>query len=158
MKIFLLSIALLFILYSPVTAGEPEKDECVNEIGFRTVEVYVDSKNNPLAAYQVDIRYDEEKIKIIGLEGGSDGFDKPPFYDRAGLEGGRIIIAAFVENDSKAQKGRIRVARLHLQTKGCPPFGLNVKPMAAARPGGKEIPVTVEIDFAGIQEMDSREE
>lgn len=154
----LLSIAFLLLLASTVHAGEPERDECVNEINFRTVEVYVDGKDNLLAAYQADIRYDREKIKIVGLEGGSGGFEAPPFYDRAGLEGGRIIIAAFVENDSKAQKGRIRVARLHLQTKGCPPFGLNAEPMAAARPGGEEMPVTVETAFVDLHDMESREE
>ena len=113
------------------------RSDCKDNINFRTVEISVDSKSNSLAAYQIDIKYDKENVKVVGLEGGSGGFNNPPFYDRAGLEGGRIIIAAFVDDDIHAKPGKNKVARLHLQTKGCTPFELKGKSMAAAKPGGK---------------------
>lgn len=155
-RIFLLILSFIFILYSSLFAGNAEEEDCKSKISFRTAEVYVDSKKDALAAYQIDINYDKEKIKIVGLEGGTDGFKKPPFYDLAGLEGGRIIIAAFVDNDTHARNGKTRVARLHLQTMGCTPYVLKTEPMVAARPGGKEIPVDVEVSFTDVQSVNNR--
>ena len=156
MKKLLFTLSIFFICISTVMANESTEDDCKEKINFRTVDISVDSKTNSLAAYQIDIRYDKENVKVVGLEGGSDGFNNPPFYDRAGLEGGRIIIAAFVDNDTHAKKGRTRVARLHLQTTGCPPYTLKTSPMAAAKPGGKEIPFDVEVSFIGDQSVGNR--
>ena len=75
---------------------------------------------------------------------------------RAGLEGGRIIIAAFVDDDGHAKNGKTRVARLHLQTKGCRLHDFKTKLMAAAKPGGKEIPVDVELSFVDGQSENNR--
>ncbi len=157
MKKILFTASLFLFFTSTALAGVSEEDNCQDTINFRTVDISVDSKTNSLAAYQIDIRYDKDKIKVVGLEGGSDGFNDPPFYDRAGLEGGRIIIAAFVDDDIHAKNGKTRVARLHLQTKGCRPYELKTEPMAAARPGGKEIPVDIEISFIDGQSADSRQ-
>src|SRR5439155_1207563 len=65
---------------------------------FRTVAVYVDAGQAPLAAYQVEITVGDTAptAKIVGVEGGSaDAFRAAPYYDPAALQGGRIIIAAF---------------------------------------------------------------
>ena len=156
MKKLLFTVSLFLIFTSTALAGDSGEVNCKGKINFRTVEISVDSKKNSLAAYQIDIRYDKDNVKVVGLEGGSDGFNKPPYYDRAGLEGGRIIIAAFVDNDTHAKKGLTRVARLHLQTKGCPPFSLKTKPMAAAKPGGKEIPVDVKVSFINGPDVNNR--
>jgi hypothetical protein len=150
MRGLILIISCIFFISVSVFA-ESADEECKGKINFSTADVYVDSSKEALAAYQIDIRYDKEKIKIVGLEGGEDGFKKPPFYDQAGLEGGRIIIAAFVSDDMQSKKGSSRVARLHLQTTGCPPFELKTEPMAAAKPGGMSIPVKVKIDFINRQ-------
>jgi hypothetical protein len=150
-RVFLLVISFIFIIPSSVFAESDWEGDCKSKISFRTAEVYVDSDKDALAAYQIDIKYDKEKIKIVGLEGGVDEFKKPPFYDQAGLESGHIIIAAFVNDDKQAKKGSSRVARLHIQTTGCPPFELKTEPMAAAKPGGKSIPVKVKIDFINRQ-------
>ena len=156
MKFFLLIISILLIFTSTTLAGASEEDNCKEKINFRTVEISVDSKKNSLAAYQIDIRYDKEKVKVVGLEGGSEGFNKPPFYDREGLEGGRIIIASFVDDDLHAKNGKTRVARLHLQTEGCLPYEFKTESMAAAKPGGKEIPVDVEVFFIDGQDVNNR--
>jgi hypothetical protein len=121
MKKLLSAISLLLIFSSAVLADDPEDNDCKGKISFKTAEVYVESSKNALAGYQIVIRYDKDKVKIMHVEGGAEGFKKPPFYDRAGLEGGYIIIAAFVDNDLQAKRGSSRVARLQLQTTGCPP-------------------------------------
>jgi hypothetical protein len=158
MKKLLLTLSFFLIFHSPVLAGDSDKGDCEGKISFKTVDLSVESKKNALAAYQIDIRYDKKKIKIVGLEGGVEGFEKPPFYDRAGLDGGHIIIASFVDNDTNAKKGKTRVARLHLQTKGCPPYELKTEPMAAAKPGGKGIPVKVEAAFVDGQSGNSKKD
>jgi hypothetical protein len=147
MRKLLFTVSLLLIFSSTAMGGDSVEDNCKDTISFSTAEVFVDSNKDDLVAYQIGIRYDKNRIKIVGLEGGVDGFQKPPFYDRAGLEGGHIIIAAFVDDDIHAKKGNSKVARIHLQTKGCPPFVLKPEPMAAAKPGGMSIPVKVKIDF-----------
>lgn len=157
MKIFLLSISLLIIFTSQSIAVDSSDVDCEEKIIFRIVDVSVESKQHALAAYQIDIRYDNKKIKIVGLEGGSGGFSRPPFYDRTGFDGGQIIIASFVDNDLKAEKGKTRVARLHIQTTGCPPFELKTEPIAAAKPGGETIPIEVGIAFCDAQSSTDNE-
>jgi hypothetical protein len=87
-------------------------------VSFRPVDVYVDSGEAALGAYQLDIRYDRAHVKIAGLEGGeTKAFGAAPYYDPKGLEAGRIVVAAFVPENTDATvapRGRTRVARLHL--------------------------------------------
>jgi hypothetical protein len=117
------------------------------EVTFRPVDVYVDSGETKLAAYQVEIRYDRERVKIVGLEGGeTKAFNAAPFYDRAGLDAGRIVIAAFIPEDVDlidAPKGRTRVARLHLQVEGPrgdeAVWGMTISLAVAADGEGKRI-------------------
>jgi hypothetical protein len=158
MKIFLIATSLFIIFTSQSFGDDSRDDDCTEKNSFRTVDVSVDSRQNALAAYQVDIRYDNRKIKIVGLEGGAEGFSEPPFYDRAGLDGGHIIIASFVDNDLKAEIGKTRVARLHIQTTGCPPFELKAEPTAGAKPGGEDIPIKVEIAFVDAQSVKKNED
>lgn len=158
MKILLLSISVFIVFTYQSIADDLSDVDCKEKISFRIVDVSVESKQNALAAYQIDIRYDKKKIKIVGLEGGSGGFSEPPYYDHTGLDGDHIIIASFVDNDLKAKKGKTRVARLHLQTTGCPPFELKTEPMAAAKPGGGDIPIKVGVVFLNAQSVENNEE
>ena len=71
---------------------------------FRPVDLMI-TGDAPLAAWQVEVRYDRSKVKILSLEGGEAGEDKawrePPHYDRRGMSRGRIVLAAFVDDDAK---------------------------------------------------------
>jgi hypothetical protein len=137
------------------------------EVSFRPVDVYVDSGETKLAAYQVEIRYDRTRVKIAGLEGGeTKAFNAAPFYDRAGLEAGQIVIAAFVPEDVDlidAPKDRTRVARLHLQVEGPRGdeaiYGMTIRLAVAADGEGKRILGRVQlVDSADTVEPETREE
>ncbi len=109
-------------------------------VSFRAVDVWVDSGEKSLAAYQVEVGYDAKRVEIVGVEGGEPaGFREAPHFDEAGRTGGRIVLAAFVPADSQAVKGAQRVARLHLQVKGAAAPELSVKLVTTAQPGGERI-------------------
>jgi hypothetical protein len=100
----------------------------------------LDTGRHALSAYQVEVRYDRRRVRIVGLEGaGKMAFKEPPFYDPKGMSGGRLVVGAFTTGDASAPKGRTAVARLHLHIKGKPPKALTVRVMTAARPGGGRI-------------------
>jgi hypothetical protein len=82
-------------------------------IRFRPVDVVIDTGSQPLAAYQFELSYDREVMKLVGIEGGEGPFDPAPYYDPRGLELGRVVIAAFT-TDANPPAGRIRVARIHV--------------------------------------------
>ncbi len=118
---------------------------------FRAVDVWMDSGEDALAAYQVEIAYDANRVKIVGLEGGqAETYRDAPFYDRRGFEGGRIIVAAFT-TESNAPKGRARVARIHLAVEGGGGPELSANLMTAARPDGERIKPTIELKATPLQ-------
>lgn len=144
MRVLSLLLAALVVVgcsESPVTM-----DAAKQSPRFQAVDVFVDSGGTPLAAYQVEAFYDPRRVQILGLEGGErEGFREAPHYDAAGMTGGRIIIAAFVDSDGKASAGRQRVARLHLRLADGAALLPVLKPMAAARPGGERMAIRVEV-------------
>jgi len=129
-------------------------------VHFRTVDLVITS-DAPLAAWQVDVRYDRARAKIVGLEGGEAGegeaWREPPHYDTRGMSRGRIVIAAFVDDDAKATTGRARVARLHIQVE-LPNGGdaeaaiesITVRLVAAAQVGGERIAPKIELVNAKV--------
>jgi hypothetical protein len=97
---------------SSVVAGGEEA------VFFVPVGVYVDSGDNSLGVYQVEIKVLKGDVKIVGVEGGEHAaFKKPPYYDPAALMKGRIILAKFSTQDD-LPVGRTRVATLHMQVTG----------------------------------------
>jgi hypothetical protein len=108
---------------------------------FSAVDIYVDSKNAPLAAYQIEFSATNGVAKIVGIEGGDSGaFHEPPFYDAKAIQHERVIIAAL--NTSAADKlpsGKTRIATIHLQIVGdaTPQFQLTLQ--VAANPDGNRI-------------------
>ena len=108
------------------------------QVQFIAVDVYADSGGKGLAAWQIELDCDPAKAKIVGVEGG----EKPPYYDPAALQGGRIILASFT-TEPRPPAGRVLVARVHLQETGKTEYA--VKVMAAAAPGGERIEPKIDL-------------
>jgi len=110
------------------------------EVSFLAMDVWIDSGDQPLAAYQVEIRYDKRTTKIVGIEGGATkAFNGAPHYDAKGMEGGRIVLAAFTKDDEAAPIGNSRVGRIHLQVEGLQEPALSIQLISAATTGGDRI-------------------
>lgn len=111
----------------PQTHSRPQTQAPVQPqptaVRFETVDVFVDSGDVPLAAYQLEVRADtrsaqaKAQVKLVGVEGGDKGaFEEPPRYDPQALRGERIILAAYSLLDKdQLPTGQTRVARLHVQ-------------------------------------------
>jgi hypothetical protein len=110
-----------------------------SEARFVAFDLRIDAGDAALAAWQVEVTYDPATTKVLSLEGGeTEGYRDAPHYDRRGLEGGRIVIAAYAPRDDAAPVGPTRVARLHLRTEG-EAGAPAVRLVTAARPGGVKI-------------------
>jgi hypothetical protein len=120
-------------------AQQPAREEGPSR--FSAVDIYVDSKNAPLAAYQIEFSATNGVAKIVGIEGGeSTAFHEPPFYDAKAIQHERVIIAGF--NTAAADKlpsGKTRIATIHLQIVGeqAPQFELKLQ--VAANTEGNRI-------------------
>jgi hypothetical protein len=137
-KGFMTVAILVLALYQPM----PAKTAGIHFLGM---DLWVDSHNEALAAYQVEITYDRSAVKIVGLEGGQAGsFTNAPYYDQKGFESGRIIVAAFT-TDKDAPKGQTRVATIHIAVEGNAKPKLTCKLMTAAKSGGQRISPGVEL-------------
>ena len=96
------------IAASPSTAGKPRR--------FVPVAVYLDAKNEPLAAYQFRFQADPSAARIVGIEGGAHpAFHDPPYYDPEAMQSNRLIAAAFSTNDTEQlPSGKTRIATVHV--------------------------------------------
>ena len=84
---------------------------------FGFVDVWVDSGDSPLAAYQFEF-HAPEGVTIVGVESGEHrAYREAPHYDGAALTQGRIIVGALAEGESLPTRST-RVARLHLRIEG----------------------------------------
>jgi hypothetical protein len=126
------SILLLTLFTRALPAAEP--------IRFLAMDLIIDPKGQPLAAYQVEIQA-EPGVKIVGVEGGEHAeFRKAPYYDPKGIQTERLIVAAFSTAEAEAlPKAATRVLTLHLQTtiSGTPKLETSLK--VAAKPNGQKI-------------------
>ena len=135
----LLVLLTLFSWPAALCAQQQAREEGPSR--FSAVDIYVDSKNAPLAAYQIEFSATNGVAKIVGIEGGdSAAFHEPPFYDAKAIQHERVIIAGF--NTGAADKlpsGKTRIATIHLQIVGneAPQFQLTLQ--AAANPDGNRI-------------------
>jgi len=131
-------------------AQQPADDAPVR---FVAVGVYVDSKQQSLAAYQIDFSVTNTIAKIVGIEGGEHpAFSEPPFYDPKAMQRERVILAAFSTNaPALLPKEKTRIATIHLELHGqvAPEFQLKLETAAGA--DGKRIPAE-----ATAQQMESR--
>jgi hypothetical protein len=120
---------------------------------FAAYDIYVDSKNVPLAAYQLEFSSVAEQVKITGIEGGEhEAFKQPPFYDPKAIQQERVILAAFnTESASKLPTGKTRVATVHVQFKGPQPPSFSLKLQTAADPEGKSISTKASFNQRGYE-------
>src|SRR4051812_49287196 len=114
----LISIAVVALLLaiSPLVrkVGRAHSDEFAPQAtsSFGALDIFIDSKDAPLAAYQFEFWADGD-VKLVGLEGGEHvAFKEPPHYDPRALTlpEPRVIVAAF-NTGNDLPKGKTRVAR-----------------------------------------------
>ena len=85
---------------------------------FEAIDVYVNSGNQRLAAWQLEVKSTANDVQIVGIEGGEHpAFQEAPYYDKRAMNNNRVIIAAFSTGDD-LPSGRSRVARIHVQVRG----------------------------------------
>ncbi len=91
-----------------------------NAIRFEAIDVFIDSGDQPLAAWQLELSCHTKDVEIVGIEGGEHpAFKEPPFYDPRAMNNNRVILGAFsTDSDEQHPRGRSRVARVHLQVTG----------------------------------------
>lgn len=111
------------------------------QVHFTAFDIFVDSKNIPLAAYQLEFSGPADKVRITGIEGGEhEAFKTPPFYDPKAMQQERVILAAFTSAPAgQLPSGRTRVATVHVQFTGSQKPVFSVKSHTAADSEGAEI-------------------
>ncbi|HUT32359.1 MAG TPA: hypothetical protein VNE39_02675 [Planctomycetota bacterium] len=142
LRIFL-SLSLFGTLLAAQVAGE---DEGANEaVRFAAVEVFIDSGEQALAAWQFELAAERGDVKIVGIEGGEHpAFKSPPYYDPAAMQHDRVVVAAF-NTGTELPKGRTRIARIHVQIAGDvqPEYAIRLE--TAGGPDGRRIQATVSL-------------
>ena len=112
---------------------------------FAFVDVYVDSKDQPLAAYQFELTAQGPGVTLVGVEGGdAPAFAEPPYYDPKANLHNRIIIAAF-NTGSNLPHGRTRVARVMVRLTGTDPAKWTARLDVAASDDAKPIPAQIQV-------------
>lgn len=119
------------ILFASSLFGPPRPEQTHTRV--LSVDIVMDSGEEPLGAYQVEFTVAREGSKpprVIVVEGGETAaFASSPRYDAKAVRGGRLILAGFsLEAEENLPKGRTRVARVHLRVEGPGP-----QPTATAR-------------------------
>lgn len=118
---------------------------------FTTVDVFVVSET-PVAAWQVELTERGGSMQIVGIERGDDAtFRDPPFYDRVVLERqvtDRVVLASFSLSGADAlQRGRVRVARLHVRTTGGAEPDYEARLVAAGAADGRPIAAQLSLEI-----------
>ena len=152
-KIMAIILTSIFLIV-PVLARQPEQDMTAQpKVRFAPLHIYLDSGNQPLAAFQFELKAAAGKpapakagVKIVGVEGGQHkAFKEAPYYDPAALANDRIIIAAF-NTGRDLPKGRTRIAIIHLQIIGDAEPDYELKLTVAADADAKEIPAKISFE------------
>ena len=112
---------------------------------FAFVNAYVDSKDQPLAAYQFELTAQGPGVTLVGVEGGdAPAFADPPYYDPKANVQNRIIIAAF-NTGANLPRGRTRVARVMVRLSGSAPAKWSAKLDVAASSDAKPISADIQV-------------
>ena len=114
-------------------------------VRFGALDVFVDTGEEQLAAYQVEWKVTAGDVTLVGIEGGEHAaYKEPPHYDPKALSGGRVIVGAF-NTGADLPRGRTRVARLMVRVRsdGDPAYAVTVQ--AAAGADARAIPAKVSV-------------
>lgn len=154
MKRWMVGIAALLMFAAGLGLARPEgapRPPALNEqeaVRFEAIDVFIDSGETPLAAYQFELRVIEGEAVIVGLEGGAHAaFADAPYYDPAALQSGRVIVAGF--NTSPAAQlpsGRTHIARVHWQISGNEQPQFEATVMKAASPTGEVFQAGIDVE------------
>ncbi len=128
--------------------GEAKRDEVPAPpvVRFAAYDVFVDSRDMPLAAWQVDVHAPGDAnagtVRIVGIEGGDhEAYATPPVYDPRAIQHDRVVIGDYSTRAEPAlPRGKVRVARIHVRTEGpegfAPEFRITLE-TAATRLGAR---------------------
>lgn len=110
--------------FAPLAQPPQEEDlqyETPTRSAFTALELWLDTGDRPLAAYQLEVAASAGEVKIIGIEGAAPGsvFAEPPYYDPAAMQNERVVIADFSTGaPGTLPAGQFRIATIHLQVVG----------------------------------------
>ena len=137
---------MIFVLAAGLFAQQPALEE--GRSRFRAVDIYVDSKGTPLAAYQLEFYATNGVAKIVGIEGGEHAaFREAPFYDPKAIQHERAIIAAFsMASSDKLPTGKTRVVTIHIQVIGAEEPRFELKLQTAGGVNGRRISVEASLE------------
>lgn len=106
-------------------------------VEFKTMDLFVESGEVSLGAWQIELRYDPQHVSLTGIEATLPNA-KPPVYDSRGLQSGHITLADFTLHPNGFGSNSVHVARLHLAEHTVAEFHTQLK--AAASTDGTKLP------------------
>ena len=127
------------------TQLEGPNDVAADAVRFEAIDVFLDSGDDRLAAYQFELASEEATVEIVGIEGGEHAaFETPPYYDPGAMKNNRVILAAFNTGDD-LPAGKSRVARIHVQIQGPGLTEFQTKLKVSATTDGEKIPARLSV-------------
>lgn len=125
----------------------------VQSVRFEAIDVYVQTGDEPLAAYQLDLSAEKGDVTIVGIEGGeSEVFTAPPYYDPAAIQNDRVIIAYFSTAALDVlPRGKVRIATIHVQIVGDVQPVYDAQITVAATVDGKPIDAELILETGSTQ-------
>jgi hypothetical protein len=147
------SIALQVGAPTAAQTANPDPLPVAGAPAFTAVELWIDSGDQSLAAYQLEFkpRGAAGTVKIVGIEGGDHAlFAEPPYYDPRAMQGERVVIADLATAPAHAlPKGRFRIATIHVQVEGNVAPEYDVVLSAAADADGTPIHADIQLRTGG---------
>ena len=118
-----------------------------SSVRFMPFEVFIETGDQPLAAYQFEFVASDANARVVGIEGGDHpAFKKPPYYDPKAMKNERVIVAAFSLNaPDSLPSGRVRIATIHMMFTGDVPVKTTAKLKACGTVGGMPIQATIDV-------------
>lgn len=140
----------------PVQLPAADAPTADSQLSLKTLDVFVDSGDQPLAAWQLEVHAPATELTLIHVAGGTHpAFQQRPYYyvDAGPLHGRRIQLAAW-SVDRNLPVGRSRVARLQVQLPQTATPVWSPELTAAAASDGRRIPAEVSIVPVAAAETD----